>query len=163
MNTTNPIKLLLVDDHQILIDGIRSLLDDQPQFQIIDEAHNGQEALDKLKEIQPDVVLADINMPIMSGIELTQTIQKQHPDLKVLVLTMYNDKEIITEIISAGANGYILKNTGKQEFVTAITTIAGGGSYFSNEVATTMMENIKEQNEKEKEKGNAGPPLTLAS
>ncbi len=154
------IKVLIAEDHQIMIDGIRSLLADENSIQIVAAANNGREALDKLAENPVDVVIADVNMPEMSGIELTRAIAAKYPQIRVLVLTMYNDQEIITEILNAGAAGYILKNTGQEEFVDAIRTVAGGGSYFSDEVTHTMLQSFQAKAKEPETEEDNRPPLT---
>lgn len=132
-------RLLIVDDHQMLLDGIRALLQDVPSFQIVAEAHNGNQALEELKKTPVDIVVTDISMPDMNGIELTQKIKSDYPDIKVLTLSMFSEKQTIREMVDAGVSGYILKNTGKEELVGALTKIASGGIYFGDEVTNEMM------------------------
>jgi len=140
------INVLVVDDHKIVRDGILSLLQDEPEIQIIAEAENGKDALEKILKVQPDLVLIDINMPVMNGIECTYEITKTYPQLKVLALTMLNELEHIKNMLSAGARGYILKNSGKDELVQAIKSVMAGRNYFSNEVKDMiMMEMIKKK------------------
>jgi DNA-binding NarL/FixJ family response regulator len=137
----NPLnRILLVDDHQMFIDGIRVLLE-KSKYKIIGEALNGTEALKFLETNEVDIVITDINMPGMSGCDLTKTIKKQNPNQKVIVLSMYNDREIIHEIIMSEAEGYILKNTGKQELLLALERINNGGTFYSNEVIEIITEN----------------------
>lgn len=134
-------KILLVDDHQMLIDGIKSLLRKERQFVIAAEALNAESAICVLEHMPIDIVITDISMPGMSGVDLTRHIKMHFPDVKVLVLSMYNDREVVSEIIMAEADGYILKNTGKQELIQALSQIADNGTFFSNEVVNIMMEN----------------------
>lgn len=134
-----PINIIVVDDHQMFIDGVKMLLGTEEEINILAEANNGVEALKKLQEFpKTDLVITDINMPEMSGIELTQELRKTHPEMKILVLTMYNDRGIINEIIEAEADGYILKNTGKTELLKAIDKIAHNGTYYCNEVVSII-------------------------
>jgi two-component system, NarL family, nitrate/nitrite response regulator NarL len=144
-------RLLIVDDHQMLLDGIRALLQDVPNFQIVAEAHNGMQALEELKNTEVDIVVTDISMPDMNGIELTQKIKVDYPNIKVLTLSMFSEKQTIREMVDAGVSGYILKNTGKEELVGALTKIASGGIYFGDEVTNEMMRMMTDQ-DKEREK-----------
>ena len=145
---TQPLQMLLVDDHQMLIDGIKLLLQNEADIHIVAEAHNGLEALEILNTKTIDFVITDISMPQMSGIELTRKIKDLYPEIKILVLTMFNDREIINEIIEAEADGYILKNTGKQELLDAIRKIADNGTYFSKEIMPLILEKTYKQKEK---------------
>ena len=144
-------RLLIVDDHQMLLDGIRALLQDVPNFQIVAEAHNGNQALEELKKTPVDIVVTDISMPDMNGIELTQKIKSEYPEIKVLTLSMFSEKQTIREMVDAGVSGYILKNTGKEELVGALTKIAAGGIYFGDEVTNEMMRMMSD-NDREHEK-----------
>jgi DNA-binding NarL/FixJ family response regulator len=139
MNSTDTIRILIADDHQMFIDGIRSLLRNEKQFEFVGEASNGIEALAFLKGATVDILITDISMPEMSGTELTKQVKKDFPEIKVLVVTMYNDPAIINEILMAEAEGYILKNTGKQELVNALTQIADNGTFYSREILEIMV------------------------
>jgi DNA-binding NarL/FixJ family response regulator len=141
-STISPvIQILIVDDHQMFLDGLKTLLLKEKNLVVAGEANNGKEALDILAEMSVDLVITDINMPLMSGTELTRQIKKAYPNVKVLVLTMYNDREIIHEIVMAEAEGYILKNSNKKELLNAISRICDHGTYYSNEVIAIMTEN----------------------
>ncbi len=145
MSTDKEVKLLIADDHQLFIDGVKLLIRKEKSFRVVAEALNGVEAMKIISEEDIDVLLTDINMPEMDGIELTKIVKSQYPDIKVLVLTMHNEGEIINEIIQAEADGYILKNTGKKELVEAINKIMDDGTYYSNEVLTIMMHDAKRE------------------
>jgi two-component system nitrate/nitrite response regulator NarL len=132
------ITLFIVDDHQMLIDGIKALLFDESEFEIIGEALRSSEALEKLKKCKVDIVVTDINMPAMSGIELARSIRLIHPEQKILALSMFGEKTTITDMMDAGVSGYILKNTGKQELITALRNIAAGNTFFSREVSEEL-------------------------
>ena len=133
-----PITLFILDDHQMLIDGIKALLLNEERFQIVGEALRSSEALEKLKKLKADILITDINMPDMDGIEFTKTVKRTHPDQKVLALSMFSEKATITDMIESGVSGYILKNTGKQELILALEKIAKGEKFFSNEVAQEL-------------------------
>lgn len=141
------IHILIVDDHQMFLDGLKTLLVKEKNLNVVAEANTGKEALDILENIPVDLVITDINMPVMSGTELTKQIKKDYPHIKVLVLTMYNDREIIHEIVMTEAEGYILKNSNKRELLDAINRISDHGTYYSNEVISIMTENyvVKEK------------------
>jgi DNA-binding NarL/FixJ family response regulator len=136
-------KILIVDDHQMFIDGLKSLLRKQETFIVAAEALNGQEALDIIEKQPIDIVISDISMPVMSGIELTRIIKEKYPIIKIIIVSMHNDQSVVSEIIMAEAEGYILKNTGKKELFDALNKVANHGTYYSNEVLSVMMQNIK--------------------
>jgi DNA-binding NarL/FixJ family response regulator len=133
------IKILIVDDHPMIRHGIKSLLNDVEKFDVADEAGNGDEALEKLAAQHFDLVIMDIKMPEKNGIEATEEIVKKYPDVKVLAISMYDEQRYIVKMLQAGALGYVLKNTGKQELMTAVETVMAGESYFSQEVSSIMM------------------------
>ena len=143
----NVIKILIADDHQMFIDGIKSMLRKQKDLHIVAEANDGKPALEILRNQEIDLLISDINMPEMSGTELTKIVKSELPHVKVLVLTMYNDREIISEIVTAEAEGYILKNTGRAELIEAITKIMDHGTFYSNEVVDIMMQEVRKAKE----------------
>jgi DNA-binding NarL/FixJ family response regulator len=149
-----PVKILIVDDHQMFIDGIKALLRNEKRFKIVDEALDGSVALEKLKTTSIDIMITDISMPGMSGTELTRVVKKEHPQIKILVLTMYNDQDVANEILMSEAEGFILKNTGKQELIAALTSIADDGTFYSREVLTNLMMKVKKDKHTEEETHN---------
>lgn len=138
MNSLQKNTLFIVDDHQMLIDGIKALLLNEAEFEIVGEALRSDEALEKLKKLKVDIVITDINMPNMSGIELAKKLRLIHPDQKILALSMFGEKTTINDMLDAGVNGYILKNTGKQELLLALNSIVKGQSFFSKEVSEEL-------------------------
>jgi DNA-binding NarL/FixJ family response regulator len=136
------ITVLLVDDHKIIRDGIKSLLEGVENIKIVGEASNGVEAIEFFKKQPADVVIMDIRMPEMSGIETTQYLTQNYPNVKVLALTMHDEEAFIYKMLNAGASGYLLKNVGKEEFVTAIQKVYKGDNYFSLDLATKMITNM---------------------
>jgi len=144
------IKVLLVDDHALFREGIRSLLKAYDDINIVGEATQGMEAVEKAHQLAPHVVLMDIAMPVMGGLEATRRIQKETPLVKVLVLTQYQDSEYILSMIKAGARGYIAKTATATELVTAIRTVARGDSYLYPNAASTLIEEYLSQNRQEK-------------
>jgi DNA-binding NarL/FixJ family response regulator len=133
-------RILIVDDHQMFLDGIKTLLSKEKNLNVLAEALSVKEAIYFIKKKKIDLVITDISMPEMSGTELTKIIKRDYHDTKVLVLTMYNDREIINEIAMTEAEGYILKNSGKKELLNAINRIIGNSTYYSNEVIAIMTE-----------------------
>jgi len=130
----NILKLYIVDDHQMLIDGLKALLEGEQTILVVGENTKPEIAINEIIDYKPDIVLTDINMPKIDGIELTKTIKKQNPTIKVIALSMYGERETINDMLTAGVSGYILKNTGKQELIKAIDTVAKGGTFYSKEV-----------------------------
>jgi len=156
----NKINVLIADDHKIFRDGIKALLDEARNIHVVGEAGNGDEVLEKLRKIKPDVVLMDINMPNCNGIQATKTIRLQFPKVKVLALTMYEDDNFIVDMMDAGASGYILKNTGAAELINAIRSVAVGDSCLSKEVSDKLMTYISRSNGKSPKKYTNGVSMT---
>ncbi|MEM9823932.1 MAG: response regulator transcription factor [Bacteroidota bacterium] len=135
------IKLLVADDHQIVIDGIYSILENENEVEIevVATAHSGLEVLEILKKQNVDVAILDINMPGKNGLETTQLIKEKHPKIKILILTMYKEEEKVLELFEAGADGYILKDRGKEDLVHAIRKVQKGDVYFGEEVSKILV------------------------
>ena len=133
------INVLLTDDHQIIIDGLKSLLSNQDDIQVVAEANNGREALRILGLISIDVLLMDIDMPVMNGIDALKEIRKNHPKVKVIILSMHNEAGMIKSLIDLGANGYLLKSCSQNELIDAIKKVASGQSYFSSDVTLALL------------------------
>lgn len=132
------LKLYIVDDHQMLIDGLKALLGDEKHLSLVGENTSPKIAVEQIKAYKPDIVLTDINMPEIDGIELTKQVKKYLPETKVIALSMFGERETISDMLKAGVSAYILKNTGKQELLTAIDKVANGGTFFSNDVRTEL-------------------------
>ena len=141
----NKIKLLIADDHAILRDGIVSLLKQEPSFMVVATAANGHEVMDILENNEVDVCLLDINMPGLDGMEAAKQIREKKPAIKIIMLTTYNDKEIISELIHIGVAGYLLKNSDKQELVEAVNKVMKGRHYFSEEVENIILQGLTEK------------------
>ena len=133
-------KVILVDDHQIIIDGLRSLLEEEPNVSVVGEGSNGKEAIKLVELLEPHVVMMDIDMPILNGIEATRLIKKNNDQIKVIILSMHNERSLIKTLINSGADGYLLKNCDKQELVNAINTVGSGKSYFSSDVTLSLLD-----------------------
>ena len=130
----DPLTLLLVDDQAIFMDGIESLLAGMAEVRVVGKAHNGRDALGLVTTLQPDLVLMDINMPHMDGIEASKRMRKASPDTRVIVLSMYSHREFVLELLDSGVGGYLLKTAGKEELLTAIRTVAAGRQYIAEEL-----------------------------
>jgi DNA-binding NarL/FixJ family response regulator len=139
------IKVLIVDDHTLVRDGIRALLALVADVKVVGEAANGKEALEKVKKLAPDVVLMDLAMPIMSGLESTKRIRKRFPGTKVLALTQYEDREYIIPTIEAGARGFVSKTAAFSELASAIQAVYQGGSFLSPIAAAAVVEECQQK------------------
>jgi len=154
---------MLVDDHSIVRDGIRLLLEQAEGLEIIDEANDGEEALEKLKSHQPDVVLMDISLPGMSGIQTTQVITRLYKSVRVLMLSMHNNEDYILRSVEAGAYGYILKDSSSDEMIKAIRMIAAGEKYYSSPVASIILNGYMQQLKKGNKQGREVQPSRLSN
>lgn len=146
------IKVILVDDHVLVRDGIKALLDDQEGVKVIDEASNGLEALEIVNKNKPDLLIVDIRMPEMNGIELVKEIHKKYGDIRTLMLSMHDSEEYVVQSIQAGADGYMLKGASKAEFLKALYAVASGKKYFSGDISTIIMNNFVSGNASEVKK-----------
>jgi DNA-binding NarL/FixJ family response regulator len=135
-----PIRLLLVDDQQLIREGMRTLLEMEEGMRIVGEASDGAEAVEAFEELSPDVVLMDIRMPRMDGVEATRRIRAGHPEARVLVLTTFNEDALVFEAVRAGARGYLLKDVSGADLSAAIRSIAGGGAALQPSVALKVMD-----------------------
>lgn len=139
-------RILLVDDHQLIIDGLRGFIETNPNYIVVGEANNGNEAIRLAEVLKPDVILMDIEMPEISGIQACQEIKRLHPHMKVVIVSMHNEKQLIKKLIEQGADGYLLKNSSKDDVMTAIEKVLNNHSYFSEEVTLSLLDkNNKEQ------------------
>jgi two-component system, NarL family, response regulator NreC len=135
-----PIRILLVDDHAVVRAGLRMLLGADPELQIVGEAENGAQALRLTDELAPDVVLMDISMPDMNGIEATRKIKEQNPNVVVLALTMHEDDQYFFEMLAAGASGYVPKRAAPNDLLSAIHAVHGGGVFLFPSVARALVQ-----------------------
>jgi len=136
------IRIIIADDHTIFREGLVSLLENESNIAVLGEAHNGVEVIEFVNNNAIDIILMDIEMPIKNGVDTTRELQKTHPEIKILALTMHKSPAFIKQMLKAGASGYILKEAAKEELLLAINTIANGGQYHSPVVAKTMMESL---------------------
>lgn len=136
----NKTKILITDDHQIIVDGLKSLVNSIDSCEVVAVANNGREAVDILKILSVDIVLMDIDMPILNGLDATKEIKSRYKNVKVIILSMHSQQGMIKELIEIGVNGYLLKNSCKSELENAIKLVAGGGQYFSSDVTRSLIE-----------------------
>ena len=157
----NKIRVMVVDDHDIVRYGICSVLKSSPDIEVVGEASNGVQAVEQFNDLLPDVVLLDISMPEMNGIETTRTIVRNHSNARVLILTMHLNEEYLNQVLSAGASGYILKNTEIGEMLNAIRTVAQGRQIFSAPISTLMTEKyVRSAQYNQDSKDSDNPSLT---
>lgn len=134
--------IFLVDDHAIVRDGIKALLANEPGLEVVGEAGNGQELLDRLPTTPTDVVLLDMNMPVLDGLATTLRLQAEHPKVRILVLSMLNHERYIGQLLDAGAHGYVLKSADKGEITSAIQAVAAGKQFLCSEVGLAMLRKV---------------------
>ncbi len=132
------IKVILADDHKIMREGLRSLLEKEPDIEVVAEAENGRTAVQQVQELSPDIVIMDVSMQDLNGIEATRQIIARYPDVKVLALSMHSDKTYVAGILSAGASGYLLKDSAFDELAEAIRVVISGQFYLSSRVAASV-------------------------
>jgi DNA-binding NarL/FixJ family response regulator len=144
MNQTNPtpIKIVMADDIQIYREGLKVLIKNLPEIELLAEAENGRELLDMIREHKPDVAIVDIQMPVMDGIEACKQICQQFPDVPVIALSMFDQEAIVIDMLEAGAKGYLLKNTRPEEFLQAVKDVYGGDPYYSSNISTKLIRMI---------------------
>lgn len=140
------IRILLVDDHQIVLDGVKALLDDLDGFECVATADNGQKAIDLLKVFDVDVVLMDIDMPVMNGMEATKIIKKEFSGVKVISLTQHSERGMVKQLLSCGSDGYLLKNIAQDDLAEAIRKVVAGESVFSEEISLSLAGKALEKN-----------------
>lgn len=139
----NKRKIIIVDDHTLFRNGLRILLNNTNDYQVIAEAANGKEFLELLKTDMPDLVLMDISMPVMDGIEASKLAHELYPDLKIITLSMYGEEDYYYKMVNSGVKGFVLKNSDIKEVITALDVIYDGGSFFSSELLQNLVNSLK--------------------
>lgn len=145
MNETDPIRVLLADDHAVLRAGLRVLLNNEPDITVVGEAGDGERALAAIASLQPDVVVLDLMMPKVKGLDIIEKIVQDYPQTRILVLTMHTETQYIRHVIKAGGAGYVLKSSADTELIEAIRVIAAGRSYLAPEATQVLMSDYREQ------------------
>lgn len=135
------IRVAITDDHQMVLDGLQLIVSQESDLDLVGIAHNGQEILDLLSTVPVDVLLLDINMPVMNGIDAMKIIGKEYPDTKVLGLSMLDDTTVIKQLLKYGARGFLLKNSGKDKIVEAINELHKGQKFFDKDIISKLLEN----------------------
>jgi len=142
-------KILVADDHELILRGIRMMLDSFPELEIIGEATRGNEAVEKAKELLPDIVFMDISMPDLSGIEACRQILRNNRRIRVIALSQHENNEYVYQMLLAGGSGYMLKNSTKEEFLTAIRNVMAGDKFFSQRISELMITDLMHRKESE--------------
>src|SRR5262249_49078855 len=135
----NPMKILLADDHNVLRKGLRRILEEQADLEVVGEASDGREAVNLNNLLRPDIVVMDIAMPLMNGLEATRQILQRNTEVNVLILSMYSDENYVVQVLRAGARGYLLKDTAEEDLITAVRTVAKGQPFFSPKIAKLLL------------------------
>jgi two-component system nitrate/nitrite response regulator NarL len=148
--------MVIADDHQIVIDGLKALLATENTIQVVGEVNNGSDLIQCVLQTSPDIILMDIGMPVMDGIEASRILKKEHPTIKILVLTMYAEQKHIKDMLKIGVDGYILKDSGKEEFLSATDALMNNETYFDKRVTAVIMNSFQPQ----KKQQNTYTPLT---
>lgn len=151
------IKIIIADDHQLFREGITKLLSNATEIEVVAQAENGEEAIVVVSKYMPDLILMDIGMPVLNGIEATRMIIHQFPEVKVLALSMHADKEYIKDILDAGASGYVLKSCTYAELVKAIRSVVDGKKYLSEQVTEIVLQDYLAKDE-----DNLEPKVSLS-
>jgi DNA-binding NarL/FixJ family response regulator len=147
VNGVQTVRILLADDHTVVRQGLRKVLEERPDWKVVAEAGDGREALRQAEQLQPDVAIIDVAMPLLNGVETTRQIVKHVPSVRVLVLSMHADEAYITQILHAGASGYLLKDSADVDLIHAVEAVAQGKSFFSPAVARLMLDDyVKQRN-----------------
>ena len=136
---SNPIRVVLADDHVFVRDGIKSLLENEANIEVVGEATDGLEALKSVEINQPDLLILDIRMPNLTGIEVVEKLRSQNNLVKIVMLSMHESEEYVLKSIKAGADGYLLKGSSKEEFLKALYTVSEGGKYFSGDISSILI------------------------
>ena len=141
-----PTRILLADDHEIIRRGLRAILETDETFEIAGEAVDGQDAIEKAARLKPDLVVLDISMPIIDGLEATRRIVRDTPNIKVLVLTVHDSDTVATRALQAGARGYVLKSDAGRELLVAVDSVRQGKPYFTSKVAEMVLRGLRHDN-----------------
>ena len=147
-------KILIVDDHQVVIDGIKRALSDHPEFEVVGEALNGYQAVELAESLSPDIIIMDISIPDLNGIEATRQIKKLCPDIRIIVFTMHSDKGYVIDLFKAGISGYVLKKDSTSDLILAIKAVQLGGNYFSTTTPEILLRHMNELEEGKSDKND---------
>jgi len=146
----DPLKIYILDDHQIVIDGINLMLAGTTDMQVVGAQTSAAAAMQEIGALRPDILICDVNMPDMTGIEVSKLLHKSIPSLSILILTMMDDVHVLNELLATGVKAFVLKNKGKDELINAIRTVASGNNFFSAEIMKQVLSAAKSINKPEK-------------
>jgi len=146
--------ILIADDHRVVIEGIKSALQEHPEFEVVGEAVDGLEAVEFAKSLKPNIVIMDISMPNLSGIEATRQIKALNPGNQIVIYTMHSDKEFVIDLFKAGISAYVLKEDPLSDLILALKAVEGGGTYFSTMAPTILARHMEEMEEKSTNKNS---------
>jgi len=141
-------KILIVDDHRVVIEGIKSALKKYPEFEVVGDAVDGLQAVESAKSLRPDIVIMDISMPNINGIEATIRIKQFDPEIQIIIYSMYSDKAFVVDLFKAGISAYVLKDDPLSDLILALQSVKGGGTYFSKMAPTILLRHMEEMEEK---------------
>ena len=137
-----------MDDHRVVLEGIKSAIQEHPEFEVVGEAVDGLEAVEFVMSLRPHIVIMDISMPNLNGVEATKQIKRFNPEVSIIIFTMYADKEFVIDLFKAGVSAYVLKDDPLSDLILAIKAVKGGGTYFSTMAPTVLLRHMEELEEK---------------
>lgn len=143
MDTNEIVKIVLIDDHKLFREGVKRILEFEPQFRVVAEGSDGSNANELVKEHQPDVVLMDINMPNVNGVQATSQLVEEFPDVKIIILSIHDDENYVTHVLKTGAQGYLLKEIDSDSLIEAIKVVSNGGSYLHPKVTHNLVKEYR--------------------
>ncbi|MNQ46420.1 Transcriptional regulatory protein DegU [compost metagenome] len=155
------IRVVLADDHVFVRDGIKSLLENEANIEVVGEAIDGADALEVVADSKPDLLIVDIRMPNLTGIEVVEKLRSDNNDVKIIMLSMHESEEYVLKSIKAGADGYLLKGSSKEEFLKALHTVAAGGKYFSGDISSILIGQLTNASTSLEPKQNLGEEMMI--
>lgn len=158
---SNIIRVVLADDHVFVRDGIKSLLENEANIEVVGEAIDGADALEVVAASKPDLLIVDIRMPNLTGIEVVEKLRSDNNNVKIIMLSMHESEEYVLKSIKAGADGYLLKGSSKEEFLKALHTVAAGGKYFSGDISSILISQLTSSSVSLEPKQNLGEEMMI--
>ncbi|KFF05533.1 response regulator transcription factor [Flavobacterium reichenbachii] len=158
---SNIIRVVLADDHVFVRDGIKSLLENEANIEVAGEAIDGADALEVVAETKPDLLIVDIRMPNLTGIEVVEKLRSENNNVKIIMLSMHESEEYVLKSIKAGADGYLLKGSSKEEFLKALHNVAAGGKYFSGDISSILISQLTNSASSLEPKQNLGEEMMI--
>ena len=158
---SNIIRVVLADDHVFVRDGIKSLLENEANIEVVGEAIDGADALEVVADSKPDLLIVDIRMPNLTGIEVVEQLRSENNNVKIIMLSMHESEEYVLKSIKAGADGYLLKGSSKEEFLKALHTVAAGGKYFSGDISSILIGQLTNSSKSLEPKQNLGEEMMI--